>query len=166
MNRITIETEKTDYTGGDVVNGRCSVTIEQALPARGIRIRYHGYERSSWTTGSGKNRRTHTETRTFFDDEQIHYDTEDETFYVDEDRDGVTDYEIGNPDFNFKDFNSNLVIRWEYQPGSVLYLVWSQSRNDYLSSVGNFNMKNDMRDLFAIYPHNIFLIKLSKWFSL
>ena len=71
MSQITIETEKTDYTGGDVVNGRCSVTIEQALPARGIRIRYHGYEHSYWTTGSGKNRHTHSETRTFFDEEQI-----------------------------------------------------------------------------------------------
>lgn len=101
-----------------------------------------------------------------FGGDQIQYDTDDETYYVDEDRDGENDYEFCDPDFNFKDFNSNLVIRWEYQPGSVLYLVWSQSRSEYLSSIGNFNFRDDMKDLFAIYPHNIFLIKLSKWFSL
>ncbi len=48
-------------------------------------------------------------------------------FYtVDEDEDGVVDYSFGNPDFNFVQFRSNLVARWEYIPGSELFLVWSQ----------------------------------------
>lgn len=54
-------------------------------------------------------------------------------------------YPYDNPDFYFLQFRSNLVYRWEYKPGSVLYLVWSQGRtvqgneavpqNDYLVKV-------------------------------
>jgi hypothetical protein len=47
-------------------------------------------------------------------------------YTVDEDQDGTVDYSFGNPDFNFVQFRSNLVARWEYIPGSELFLVWSQ----------------------------------------
>ena len=33
---------------------------------------------------------------------------------------------MSNPDFSIVQFNSNLVVRWEYVPGSELFLVWSQ----------------------------------------
>jgi hypothetical protein len=48
-------------------------------------------------------------------------------YLVDENVDGITDYSFGKPDFNFVQFRSNLVARWEYKAGSELYLVWSQS---------------------------------------
>jgi len=44
-------------------------------------------------------------------------------------------YEFGNPEFNIKEFLSNLVFRWEYKPGSFLYLVWLQSRSGSDSTV-------------------------------
>lgn len=47
-------------------------------------------------------------------------------YLIDEDIDGFTDYEIGDPDFSFVQFRSNLVARWEYIPGSEIFLVWSQ----------------------------------------
>lgn len=47
-------------------------------------------------------------------------------FSIDENGDGTFDYGFGKPDFNFIQFRSNLVIRWEYIPGSELFLVWSQ----------------------------------------
>jgi hypothetical protein len=75
------------------------------------------------------------------------------------------DYRFGSPDFNFREFNSNLVVRWEFQPGSLLYLVWSQARDDVVSD-GRFSLGDDLDDLFAVHPRNIFLIKVSKWFSL
>ncbi len=50
----------------------------------------------------------------------------DGLFSIDEDLDGTTDYSFGKPDFNFVQFHSNLVARWEYKPGSELFLVWSQ----------------------------------------
>lgn len=47
-------------------------------------------------------------------------------FSVDENRDGITDYSFGAPDFNYIQFRSNWVLRWEYIPGSELFFVWSQ----------------------------------------
>jgi len=93
----------------------------------------------------------------------------DDGYYeVDENVDSNTDYGFGKPDFNFQEFLSNMVIRWEYNPGSSLYLVWSQTRNDY-SDVGNLDLMNDMSNLFNSTenkPHNVFLIKLTYRFGL
>ena len=100
-----------------------------------------------------------------YGDGRIVYDSDNEYYNIDEDGDDSDDYGFDQPDFNFRDFNSNLVIRWEYSPGSVLYVVWSQSRTDYLSR-GNFDFGRDIDGLFAVHPHNIFLIKLNRWFSL
>ncbi|MFH1941940.1 MAG: DUF5916 domain-containing protein, partial [bacterium] len=96
---------------------------------------------------------------------EIQYDVNDEEYRIDEDLDGTVDYAVGNPDFNFRQFRSNLVIRWEYTPGSTLFLVWSQGRTGF-ESMGDFSFRNDMRNLFEVYPHDVFLIKLSRWFSL
>lgn len=100
-----------------------------------------------------------------FADEEIAYDPDDEIYSVDEDVDGTVDYTFDFPDFNFRQFRSNLVIRWEYTPGSTIYLVWSQSRTGD-EATGNFSFRNDMRELFDVYPHNVFLIKINRWFSL
>ena len=78
---------------------------------------------------------------------------------------GEPAYSIANPDFTFSQFRSNLVFRWEYRPGSQLFFVWANERtswrNDSSASVGNA-----MGQLGDVYPNNIFLIKLSYWFSL
>jgi hypothetical protein len=74
-------------------------------------------------------------------------------------------YSFGNPDFNFRQFRSNLVVRWEYLPGSTLYLVWSQGRTSNDTN-GMFSYGSDMKDLFSITPQNVFLIKFSYWFAL
>lgn len=86
-------------------------------------------------------------------------------YEIDEDANGTTDYVLGDPDFNFRDFNSNLVLRWEFQPGSLLYAVWSQARSGF-EPRGNFALGNDVGGLFDVHPHNIFLLKVSKWVSL
>jgi hypothetical protein len=91
--------------------------------------------------------------------------SEDGDYLIDEDRDGDVDYEIGDPNFNFKDFNSNLVIRWEFSLGSTLYLVWSQGRS-VVTADGNFSLDDDFRNLFDVHPHNVFLIKVNRWFAL
>ena len=84
------------------------------------------------------------------------------TIAVDEDADGTVDYQFRRPDFTFREFRSNLVLRWEYRPGSNLYLVWSQMRSAG-SDDGSFHLTQDLRRLYDIYPHNIFAIKLSYW---
>lgn len=71
---------------------------------------------------------------------------------------------FGNPDFSFKQFRSNAVLRWEYSPGSVLYLVWSQGRN-HAAGTGRFDFGSDLGDLFGAAPDNVFMVKLSYWLS-
>lgn len=100
-----------------------------------------------------------------FNADEIRFDQIQDTYYIDEDSDGVFDYSISNPNFNFLQFRSNLVLRWEYIPGSALYLVWSQGRTGYLDS-GDFSFRNDMQDLFHVHPHNVFLVKFSYCFKL
>ncbi|HLP71872.1 MAG TPA: DUF5916 domain-containing protein [Bacteroidales bacterium] len=90
------------------------------------------------------------------------------TYEVDENRDGTADYSIGRPDFNVREFLSNFVIRWEFNPGSTVYLVWSQTR-DYYNSLGRMEFLSDVKDLFTRninIPHNIFLVKFSYRFGL
>ena len=48
-------------------------------------------------------------------------------------------------DFNYKQFRSNMVLRWEYRPGSALFLVWTQGREQYDRDLGVFNARNDAR---------------------
>ncbi len=89
-------------------------------------------------------------------------------FNIDENTDGTTDYTIGNKDFNFEEFLSNLVVRWEYKPGSSVYLVWSQTRS-YSTGIGEMDYFNNMGDLFDRdnnIPHNVFLVKFSYRFGL
>lgn len=85
-----------------------------------------------------------------------------ENYYlVDENNDGKVDYKIENPDFNFNEFLSNLVLRWEYLPGSALYLVWSQNRK-YTATSGNFDLPQNLRLLYNNeIPNNTFMVKLS-----
>ena len=63
---------------------------------------------------------------TLFSDNQISQSTSTDNYLIDEDFDGTTDYQIENPDFSYVQFRSNLVLRWEYVPGSEIFLVWSQ----------------------------------------
>jgi hypothetical protein len=91
--------------------------------------------------------------------------TNGDTYTIDENTDGIEDYSFGKPDFNFREFLSNLVIRWEYNPGSSVYLVWSQTRNGS-ESTGTMDYFNDIGDLFRFRPYNIFLIKFSYRFGL
>lgn len=96
---------------------------------------------------------------------EISNNSEENTYSIDENLDGISDYSFDNPDFNFRQFRSNLVVRWEYLPGSTLFLVWSQGRTNS-SDNGSFSYGKDMKELFGIQPHNVFLIKFSYWFSL
>jgi hypothetical protein len=100
-----------------------------------------------------------------YGNDQITFHTNGNNYSVDENHDGKEDYYIQNPNFNFRQFRSNLVIRWEYRPGSTLYLVWSQGRTS--SDVnGRFAYGSDVSDLFRVKPTDVFLVKFSYWFSL
>ncbi len=97
---------------------------------------------------------------------QIHYDQDNSTYEIDENGDGQTDYSFGLPDFNIKEFRSNLVLRWEYRPGSTLFLVWTQNRSGFENN-GRFRMGADFKNLFdQTEADNVFLVKLNYWFSM
>lgn len=74
-------------------------------------------------------------------------------------------YEFENPNFNFREFRSNLVVRWEFRPGSTFYLVWTHGRSQW-ENVSNYSLRHNMDHLWDIYPTNIFLTKFSYWFAL
>jgi len=65
--------------------------------------------------------------------------------------------------FNYKQFASNVVFRWEYRPGSTLFVVWSQGRQGVVGAEGAGNFQDDVRDLFRLHPLNTFLVKFSYW---
>ncbi len=99
------------------------------------------------------------------DNNQISYDQTNETYLVDEDIDGKTDYEIGDPNFSFVQFRSNLVIRWEYIPGSEIFLVWSQGVTSSTDPSAHLfrGLKTGILDQ---KPENIFLLKMTYRFVL
>jgi hypothetical protein len=67
--------------------------------------------------------------------------------------------------FNFQQFRSNVVFRWEYRPGSTLFLVWSQGRENSADVEGTKSFRGDLGDLFGQRANNTFLVKLSYWFA-
>ncbi|MFN8572130.1 MAG: DUF5916 domain-containing protein [Gemmatimonadaceae bacterium] len=71
-----------------------------------------------------------------------------------------------SPDgFNFKQFNSNAVVRWEYRAGSTLFVVWQQGRAQTELNPGNFAFSRDYRDLFRAHPINTLLVKVAYWLN-
>jgi len=89
----------------------------------------------------------------------------EEGYQVDEDQDGVTDYTFEKPDFDFGQFRSNMVVRWEYIPGSTVFLVWTQEMNgEFSSKPGGVDQKYNFN--FTDKAHNIFLLKYTYRFIL
>ena len=77
---------------------------------------------------------------------------------------GGPSYSFPNPDFSFRQFRSNLVARWEWKPGSSLYVVWSQGRTSAAPSWED-SLGSNWNALWNAPPNNVFMVKLSYWFS-
>lgn len=98
--------------------------------------------------------------------EEVITESGNKLYTLDADSDGPSiPYTIGNPDFNYISLRGSAVLRWEYLPGSALYLVWTQSRQDVDPS-GQFQFGNSMNRLFEVKPDNIFMLKLTYWFGM
>jgi hypothetical protein len=70
----------------------------------------------------------------------------------------------GDPNFNVKSFRTTNVLRWEYKPGSTLFVVWQQAReNDAVP--GGFRFGRDVHDIFGVAPRNVFLVKFAYWLN-
>ena len=88
-----------------------------------------------------------------------------ENYGVDENNDNLAEFTFKNPDFNFYQLRSNLVFRWEFRPGSQLYLVWASDRTENLNP-GSYGINDMANRISGTFPSNIFLIKFNYWFSL
>ena len=88
-----------------------------------------------------------------------------QSYTIDPDGAGAApSFSIDNPDFRTHSLRGNAVFRWEYRPGSALYLVWQQQRSDFLSYEGNFRFRRETSEIFG-RPSNVFLIKATYWFA-
>ena len=84
------------------------------------------------------------------------------------DPDGVgpaESFDIDDPNFNLRSLRGNAVLRWEFRPGSTLFLVWTQERSNE-APIGDLDFRRDIDALFAADANNIFLVKLNVWLGL
>lgn len=83
---------------------------------------------------------------------------------IDPDGTGQNVFSIENPDFNFKSLRGTAILRWEYAPGSTLFLVWTHDRSDF-ENQGRFDFRRDLHTLARAEADNIVLLKLSYWWN-
>ncbi|MBW3572056.1 MAG: hypothetical protein KY467_13215 [Gemmatimonadetes bacterium] len=77
---------------------------------------------------------------------------------------GALSFPVVEPDFNFRSLRGNAVLRWEWRPGSTMYLAWQQTRRDE-QPYGDFALRRDAEGLFGAAPDNVFLVKVSYWLN-
>jgi hypothetical protein len=95
-------------------------------------------------------------------DGDITYDPDANRYDVSE---GGAPYSFANPDFSFREFRSNLVTRWEFKPGSTMYVVWSQGRTAAIDQWDD-SLSHSLDRLWATPSANVFLVKFSYWLSM
>ncbi|MFN2638155.1 MAG: DUF5916 domain-containing protein, partial [Gemmatimonadaceae bacterium] len=90
-------------------------------------------------------------------------DALNKTYTVDPDGVGpATPFTFGDPNFNIRNLRGNAVLRWEYRPGSALFVVWQQERSDF-EQIGDFSTGRDVGAIFRTVPTNVFLVKATYW---
>jgi len=77
---------------------------------------------------------------------------------------GAVSFAVPQPDFNVGSLRGNAVVKWDWSPGSTMYLAWQQTRNNF-QPVGDFAFGRDVDALFGARPDNIFLVKVSYWLN-
>ncbi|MBA3580136.1 MAG: carbohydrate binding family 9 domain-containing protein [Gemmatimonadaceae bacterium] len=77
---------------------------------------------------------------------------------------GGPSFALPQPDFNVRSLRGNAVMRWEWRPGSTLYLAWQQNRESF-EPIGEFGLGRDLSSLFKTAPNDVFLVKVSYWFN-
>lgn len=86
-------------------------------------------------------------------------------YRVDPDGSGPAEtFTFGNPDYNFKSIRANMILRWEYMPGSTAFLVWSHDRANS-DDPGTFRFGRDVSNLLASTPNNVLVLKIAYWLN-
>ncbi len=82
--------------------------------------------------------------------------------YIDFDADGRVDYEFADRDFNVRSLRANAVLRWEYRPGSTIFLVWQRQQSE-AAATGTFDFGRDAGALFGAPGSDTFIVKVNLW---
>lgn len=72
---------------------------------------------------------------------------------------------VKEQNFNFRSLIGNAVLRWEYRPGSTLFVVWQQNR-EATAPEGDFDFSRDLKGIFRAGPENVLAVKLTYWLGL
>jgi hypothetical protein len=85
--------------------------------------------------------------------------------HVDVDDDATPDFSFADGDFNVRSLIGNAVLRWEYRPGSTLFLVWQrQQRAD--AGLGDFEFSRDVGSLWGVPADDRLIVKVNYWFGM
>ncbi len=83
---------------------------------------------------------------------------------MDFDADGAADLTFTDRDFNLRSLRSTAVLRWEYRPGSTIFVVWQHQQVDR-ASLGDFDVSRDFNALFGAPSDDVIIIKANVWLS-
>jgi hypothetical protein len=109
--------------------------------------------------------RTYRFTRYGLDAGSIAYDAVRNLYAVDPaSGGGGRPFSFDNPDFNFKSLRVNAVFRWEFRPGSTMYVVWTQDR-EHTARAGRLELGPDASTLWRAPSDNVLMVKVSYWLS-
>jgi hypothetical protein len=96
----------------------------------------------------------------------VAYDAAERVYTVDPDGSGPAGtFTVDDRDFNTQSLRGNAVLRWEYRPGSTLFLVWQQRRSGTMP-YGDFDFSRDTRSIFDARADNVFVLKFNYWLNL
>ncbi len=97
---------------------------------------------------------------------EITVDRNENVYTVDPDGNGPAEtFSFGNPDFNFKSLRGNVVLRWEFLPGSVFFLVWTHDKTNF-DNPGKVALSRDASNLWNSSSNNILMAKVSYWLNM
>lgn len=96
----------------------------------------------------------------------VQLDSTGSEYQIDPDGPGPSPtFTVPKPDFNYRSLIGNAVLRWEYRPGSAIFLVWQQGRNE-TQPFGDFDFSRDFRAIADVEPENIVALKATYWLGL
>lgn len=157
---------KTEYVMGRMKQRTYGVTLNmQVNVTPDLSIQYYGSpftsvaKYSRFKLAADTRARTYTDRFHQIDDGAVQL--EGNTYLI---NGGARSLTFKNPDFSFNELRSNLVVRWEYLPGSTLYLVWQHNRSNH-DEVYRPGWENNLDRLFALPAANTFMVKINYWFS-
>lgn len=157
---------ETEYVMGRMKQKTYGVTVNmQVNVTPDISIQYYGSPFTSVAKYDQFKLATDTRSRTYSDRFYQFAESEisliDDHYVVNGDNGQLS---FKNPDFSFNELRSNLVARWEYLPGSTLYLVWQHNRS-YQDAIYEPGWDGNLDRMFALPATNTFMMKVSYWFN-